>query len=233
PGSCWTCSNAFLAKLNPSGGSLLYATYLGGSDNPGSGATGVAVDASGNALLTGLAGSSDFPVVNPIQPCATSGTFVSEFDTTGALAFSTCLGLTNGLFTPVMALDASGNVYVSSTSDRSLPLVNPIDANVPTSALRPFVSEINPAMHKVLFSSFIAGVATSDVIYAVAVDLTGNVYAAGTSQVSTFVEENLNDLFPIFNGLQPRCGTIGPCFVHSAVGCTYGDAIIMKISPSA
>jgi hypothetical protein len=138
-----------------------------------------------------------------------------------------------------MALDSSGNVYVSSISDGSLPLVNPIDANAPalgfSATPRTFISEINPATHTVLFSSFVGGAnqsniaATGDVINALAVDLTGNIYIAGMSQLGN---AGLDDLFPIFNALQPSFGTIGPCTVLNAVGCSYSDAIITKISPS-
>jgi len=235
---CPSCSNAFLAKLNPSGSALLYATYFGGDANPSDelAATAVAVDASANVFLTGGFASSNFPVVNPVQTCFVNGAFVSEFDATGALKFSTCLGV--GAANPVIALDASGNVYVSSTSDASLPLVNPIDANGEQAA-RPFISEINPATHTMLFSSFVGRVdlsnrvATGETINGIAVDSTGNIYLAGMSQLGISVGDNFNDLFPIFNALQPEFGNVTPCTLKSAVGCPYSDAIIMKISPAA
>ena len=62
-GACTsTCSNAFVSVLNPQGSGLVYSTYLGGS-GPDYG-QGVAVDASGNAYVAGVAGSSNFPVVS-------------------------------------------------------------------------------------------------------------------------------------------------------------------------
>ena len=51
--------NAFVTKLNPTGSSLVYSTYLGGSG--GDEGYGIAVDTSGDAYITGIAGSSDFP----------------------------------------------------------------------------------------------------------------------------------------------------------------------------
>src|SRR5439155_1516405 len=82
----------------------------------------------------------------------------------------------------------SSKLYVSSTSDASLPLVNPIDANGEQAA-RPFISEINPATHTMLFSSFVGRVdlsnrvATGETINGIAVDSTGNIYLAGVSQL--------------------------------------------------
>jgi hypothetical protein len=62
-------ANAFVTELNAAGGALIYSTYLGGNGtNNADGAFGIAVDFAGNAYVTGLAGSTDFPTVNAIQP---------------------------------------------------------------------------------------------------------------------------------------------------------------------
>jgi hypothetical protein len=67
-------SDAFVAKLNPSGSALVYSTYLGGSNNDiGRGFARIAVDGTGNAYVTGLTDSDDFPTVNPLQPNAIAG----------------------------------------------------------------------------------------------------------------------------------------------------------------
>jgi hypothetical protein len=88
--------DAFVTKLNPDGSAFVYSTYLGGrfSDSGG----GLAVDADGNALVTGDSGSPDFPVVRPIQSAAGGGgqrarVFVTKLDAQGAgLLYSTQLG---------------------------------------------------------------------------------------------------------------------------------------------
>ncbi|MBA3441432.1 MAG: SBBP repeat-containing protein [Pyrinomonadaceae bacterium] len=59
-------SDAFIAKLNADGSALLYSTYLGGSGNEFG--DGIAVDAAGNAYVTGSTNSTNFPTVNPLQP---------------------------------------------------------------------------------------------------------------------------------------------------------------------
>src|SRR5262249_8497552 len=63
-------NDTFVTKLNASG-SALYSTYLGGSasEEPSTGSSGaIAVDAAGNAYITGATASTDFPTVNPFQP---------------------------------------------------------------------------------------------------------------------------------------------------------------------
>ena len=54
-----------MAKLNPAGSALVYSTYLGGSGTDFS--NGIAVDASGNAYVTGSTTSTNFPTANPLQ----------------------------------------------------------------------------------------------------------------------------------------------------------------------
>jgi hypothetical protein len=86
--------DAFVAQLNPTGSALVYSTYLGGSGNDQG--LGIAVDSSGNAYVTGLTFSSDFPLMNPLQPTYGGGygdAFVSELNPSGtALVYSTYLG---------------------------------------------------------------------------------------------------------------------------------------------
>ena len=60
--------NAFVAKLSPDGSALVYSTYLGGSGVNGDSGNWIAVDAAGNAYVTGFTTSSDFPTVNAFQP---------------------------------------------------------------------------------------------------------------------------------------------------------------------
>jgi hypothetical protein len=61
--------NVFVTKLNAAGSALLYSTYLGGSSGEEGG--GIAVDAAGQAYVTGSTQSTNFPTANPVQ--ATNG----------------------------------------------------------------------------------------------------------------------------------------------------------------
>jgi hypothetical protein len=73
--------DAFLAKLNAAGSALVYSTYLGGSGDDH--ALGISVHSTGNAYISGLTFSTDFPTKNPIQPTH-AGAFVAKI-ASGAL----------------------------------------------------------------------------------------------------------------------------------------------------
>ena len=91
-------ADVFIAKLNSTGSGLVYSTYLGGSGNDQG--VGIAVDAAGNAYVTGKTQSTDFPTT-PAAFQATFGSgfaraFVTKLNPTGsALLYSTYLGGTN------------------------------------------------------------------------------------------------------------------------------------------
>ena len=147
--------NAFVTKLNPAGTALVYSTYLGGSGGVinlmstlamwgGDVATGLAIDSSGNAYLTGSTASTNFPVTegayqttNNDQPPCVGGciggynAFITELSSAGsALVYSTYLGgngINPGELVGVaefgfgdqanaLALDNSGNVYVTGSA---------------------------------------------------------------------------------------------------------------------
>ena len=64
--------DAFVAKINPMGSGLVYSTYFGGSGLDV--AQSIAVDSAGNAYVTGITQSTDFPTMNPLQAAYGGGT---------------------------------------------------------------------------------------------------------------------------------------------------------------
>ncbi|HUQ93794.1 MAG TPA: SBBP repeat-containing protein, partial [Bryobacteraceae bacterium] len=110
--------DAFVAKINPTGTALLYATYVGGTryDEP----FGIAVDNAGNATIIGRSDSADFPSVSP--SFTTSGTnqthgFVASLSPDGsALNFSSLVGGSGSDMTTAVTTDSIGNVYVAGTT---------------------------------------------------------------------------------------------------------------------
>jgi Beta-propeller repeat len=109
------CSDAFVVKLNPLKGgaaSLVYSTYLG-TDREDQG-FGIAVDMQGNAYITGVTSSKDFPMVNSIQAINRGRTtgFIAKLNPAGSsLLFSTFLGGSNSDAGNI-AVDQSGNMFV-------------------------------------------------------------------------------------------------------------------------
>jgi photosystem II stability/assembly factor-like uncharacterized protein len=106
-------TDAFVTKFTTSG-SLVYSTYLGGAgDDHG---FGIAVDTLGNAHVTGMTESGNFPTLNPIQ-AASGGSdevFVTKFNFQGtALIYSTFLGGSQDDAGRAIAVDSAGNAYVA------------------------------------------------------------------------------------------------------------------------
>ena len=123
-------SDAFVAKLNPTGSALVYGTYLGGSDLDWGSAIGI--DSSGNAYVAGYTSSGDFPQSNPTQPGfgGLYDAFVSKLNSTGnALGFSTWFGGGGSDIANALAVDASGNMFLGGqTNSLNLPLVSAIQS---------------------------------------------------------------------------------------------------------
>jgi hypothetical protein len=122
--------DAFVTKIDAAGNSILYSTYLGGS---GSGtseqANSVAVDSSGNAYVTGVTNSSNFPVTSGAYQTAFNGVqdaFVTKINATGnTLVYSTYLGGTGFDWASGIGLDSGGNAYVAGyTSSGDFATVN-------------------------------------------------------------------------------------------------------------
>jgi hypothetical protein len=108
-------ADAFVSKLNATGSGLIYGTYLGGSgDDAGN---GIALDPSGNAYVTGGTYSANFPVTAGAFQTASGGgadAFVSRLNATGSgLIYGSFLGESGSEWGAGIAVDASGNAYVT------------------------------------------------------------------------------------------------------------------------
>jgi uncharacterized protein (TIGR03437 family) len=104
-----------VGKLDPTGSTLLYGTYLGGTGSDS--VSGIALDSSGNAYITGGTGSQDFPVTpGALQTTLSAGvgnSFVAKLNATGnKLIYATYLGARSFAYTKRIRVDESGNIYV-------------------------------------------------------------------------------------------------------------------------
>jgi photosystem II stability/assembly factor-like uncharacterized protein len=185
PGPTQFCSTGFVTRLDPSASSYVFSTYLGG--NSCDAANGVAVDTSGSVYVVGQTNSSDFPTANAFQDTVGSSiardAFVTKFTTTGALAYSTYLGGSVDDLGFAIAVDASGNAYVTGTTQSlNFPTLNPIQ----TASLDGFrgddvfVTKLNSQGSGLVYSTYLGGSGT-DTGRSIAVDSSGNAYVTGVS----------------------------------------------------
>jgi len=193
--------DAFVAKLDPTGSRLIYCTYLGGSGTDY--VTGIAVDAAGNAYVTGTTDSADFPVTPGAFQSALRGVtdaFFAKFDSSGAIRYSTYLGGGGGEDVAGVAVSPQGEIYIAGTT--SSPDF-PVTAGAYQRSYRAgmadgFLVRLDPTGAKLRYSTYLGGSAY-DEIRALAIDAAGNAYVTVTS---------LSDDFPA-TGLalnQPRVG---------------------------
>ncbi len=115
--------DVFVTRLNASGSSLVYSTYLGGNNQDGfwqsSGGPAVAVGASGDTFVTGATTSNNFPTREAFQPShggGNSDAFVANFDAAGQLVYSTYFGGTGEDYGTRVAVDSAGNVAVAGAT---------------------------------------------------------------------------------------------------------------------
>jgi hypothetical protein len=204
--------SAFVAKIDPiasGAASLVYSTYLGGTGSAPSTSTpstggdigyGIAVDAAGNAYVTGSTYSADFPgtSTSPIQSTNNdfvnfgSNAFVAELNSTGsALVYATYLGGSdiNGAGDTAfgIALDSANNAYV--TGEAFSPDFPTTDgsSNAATGTLgsNTFVAKINAGGGALGYSTVFGGSVT-DNGRGIAVDSSGNAYVTGQTYDSNF-----------------------------------------------
>ena len=184
-------TNAFVAKLNPTGSALLYSTYLGGSN--GDYTSGIALDSSGNAYVIGSTLSSNFPTANPIQAslAGESNAFIAELNPTGsALVYSTYLGGSTIDTGHSIAVDSSGNTYVAGvTSSTNFPTANPLQASL-AGAMDAFVAKLNwsGSALSLIYSTYLGG--GEDEANGIAVDSSGSAYVTGFTEVPNFPTAN-------------------------------------------
>jgi hypothetical protein len=217
-------ANAFITKLNPAGIALVYSTYLGGSS--GDIGSAIAVDTAGNVYVAGRASSTDFPVTqgafqttNHATAYELSNAFVTKLNPTGtALVYSTYLGGSGGAInlslTLVMsggdqasglAVDSSGNAYVTgSTASADFPVTQGAYQTTNqdqtgcvggcVGGYNAFITELNSTGSALIYSTYLGGDGINpmdfvgvlefgygDQASALALDNSGNVYVTGSA----------------------------------------------------
>src|SRR5207302_7201654 len=179
---------SFVAKLEPSGASLVYSTYLGGTgDDWGQ---GIAVDGSGSAYMTGYTSSPNFPTASAFQSTHGAGTnnvFVAELDPSGAsLVYSTYLRGSGEDQGNGIAVDGSGNAYVTgSTTSSDFPTTaGAYQTTSPGTGSHVFMTELDPSGAPA-YSTYLGG-SGQEIGFGIAVDGSGNAYVTGATASGDF-----------------------------------------------
>jgi len=232
--------NAFVTKLNPAGTGLVYSTYLGGSGQlkffaGGDVGNAIAVDASGDAYVSGATFSTDFPVApgafqttNQAAANESSNAFVTELNPTGtALVFSTYLGGSGKGGADrgnAIVVDSAGNVFVcGQTGSTDFPVTtgafqtaNHAAAN---QGINAFVAKLNSAGTALVYSTYLGGsggainltptlvMVGGDQARGLAIDSPGNVYVTGSTASADFPVTQ--GAYQTTNQDQPGC--VGGC----------------------
>jgi hypothetical protein len=186
-------NDAFVAKLDATGTTLVYATYLGGSDREYG--HDIDVDGSGAAYVTGTTYSSDFPTTPSAFDSTLNGSsdgFVVKLNTTGsALAYATLVGGDSGEGSSGVVVDGNGAAYVAgSTSSSDFPAtLGAYDTNL-NGTYDGFVVKLNATGSALTYATFLGGTSwgsdAADRARGITVDKNGEAYVVGTTGASDF-----------------------------------------------
>ncbi len=196
--------DAFVAKFDPTGSSLLYSTYLGGSGEDR--AFAIAVDSAGSAYVTGWTYSSNFPTAAALTQGRLGGgrdAFVAKLSPAGnQLVYSTFLGGSENDAGRGVGVDINGCAYVAGeTTSSNFPTLRSIQATL-KGAQNGFVALLDSS-GKLAFSSYLGGSST-DGIGAIAVSAIGEMYVTGGTTSKDF---------PVLHAFQPANGGGQDAFV--------------------
>ncbi|MBF0338966.1 MAG: SBBP repeat-containing protein, partial [Nitrospirae bacterium] len=206
-------NDSFVVKLSPAGNTLVYSTYLEGNSNDAG--TGIAVDSTGNAYITGETYSSNFPTASALQATYGGGTydaFVTKFSPTGkTLVYSAYLGGSSEDRGYGIAVDSVGNAYITGwTASSNFPTVSVFQTTYGGGTYDAFVAKLSPTGNALVYSTYLGG-SGDDLGNDIAVDSASNAYIAGLTNSSNF---------PTVSAFQTTYG-----------GGTY-DAFVAKLSPT-
>ena len=229
----------FIAKLSPDGSKLLYSTFLGSTQAT---SAAIAVDNSGEAVVTGFAGAQFPTTPNAFQSAPLPGcgitipleinsprgdAFVTKMAADGSsLVYSTLLGGTCATYANGVAIDAKGNAWIVGST------VSP-DFPVTSDALQPktgagyydgFLARFNPA-GGLDYSTYLGG-SGYDALTAIAFDSSGNVFVTGESDglsqpaSPAAFQSQVNAFCQVIS--------IGPSFYYPT-----GNGVVVKLDPAA
>ena len=179
--------DAFVSKFNAIGSALLYSTYLGGTAEEDG--EGIAVDGAGNAYVTGITRSPNFPTNAPLQAAKSGGgdAYAAKLNPTGSgWIYSTYLGGGGEDRAIGIAVDAAGSAYITGyTSSIDFPTAAALQPSYAGGTDDAFASKLNAAGSALAYSTYLGGSGT-DQASAIAVDNAGNAVITGQTNSTDF-----------------------------------------------
>jgi hypothetical protein len=203
--------DAFIAKLDASGSTLLYSSYFGGSGTD----AGVAIttDGTGTMYVAGLTNSVDFPLVTPLQSRFGGGfadAFLAKLNAEGtALLYSTYLGGSASDEPSGMTVGPAGEIYiVGGTFSNDFPVVAALQSQL-SGIEDGFVAKLRADGSALTYSTYLGG-SGFDRVNGAKADVDGSVLLSGFSQ----------------GGFPTTSGAYQPFF-----GQGFSDAFVSRLSP--
>jgi hypothetical protein len=197
---CW---DMFITRFSPDGQNLVYSTFLGGNDlEMVDRGLAITADGAGAAYVTGMTGSTNFPVVNAYQPTygGQIDAVLSKFNSTGTLTYSSMLGGNNSDVGSAIALDYLGNIYVGGlTISYNFPVLNAIQPTM-GGFEDAFVTKFNAGGQSLGYSTYLGGTNDREEygIVGIGVDHLGTAYMVGSTSARDF--PTVNPYQPFNNG---------------------------------
>lgn len=193
--------DAFVTELTPSGSSLYYSTYLGGSGFDE--VFGIAVDGSYNAYVTGNTDSSNFPTSPGAFRTSYGGRsdgFVTKLNASGnGVYYSTYLGGSGQETGSRIAVNRAGNAYVVGWTDSTnFPTTPGAFRTFSSGQNDAFVTELSTAGSALYYSTYVGG-SNEDFAAGIALDSSGNAYVGGSTKSTNF--PTLSAAQPVFGGM--------------------------------
>ena len=231
--------DCYISKINATGTGFIFSTYFGGATGGGESADDIALDSSGSAYIVGTTFSSDFPTtVGAFDTSYANGGdgFIAKLTSSGGLGYSTYLGTNGDDRANGIAVDSSGNAYVTGmTNSSQFPVLNAFQSSIAggTCGTSPntfpcfdvFVAKLNAAGSQLVFSTYLGG--TSDDISngsggGIAIDSSNNVYVTGWTRSTNF---------PLLNAFQPTHAP-GPSQTSGNPALLNMDVFVTKLAAS-
>jgi uncharacterized protein (TIGR03437 family) len=196
-------TSLFAARFDPNATTTTYFVYLGsGSDVAGA----LAVDAQGNAYITGHTTSNDFPVTSGFS--GSGGPFAIKLDPTGAVVYATLFAGAVAATPTAIAVDSSGSVVISGIGLQGYTTASAVfSSNGLSDDL--FVIKLDPSGTKVVFAAL--GISGSQI----ALGPQGDIFLAGTAPSTPFPP------YPTTPGAYQT--TFSPACLPAMFGCDYAS----------